>query len=200
MPTCSSASPKDRPLLAFRVNQGVSASFSLLLSGPPGSGPLKDQQGKKTMILTFKKMGCMHAKSLQSCLTLCGPVDCNPSGSSGGILQGFSSMGFSRQEYWGGWPFPSPGDLPDPGTESTSLISCIGGEVLTTSATWEEKKNGGINNKSLHLSSSFLPPFLAECCYLYSMVWFEFRLRKRPDLTHPHSAPDLLSRFCSHQL
>ena len=25
------------------------------------------------------------------------------------------SMGFSRQEYWGGLPFPSPGDLPDPG-------------------------------------------------------------------------------------
>ena len=24
-------------------------------------------------------------------------------------------MGFSRQEYWGGLPFPSPGDLPDPG-------------------------------------------------------------------------------------
>ena len=25
-------------------------------------------------------------------------------------------MGFSRQEYWSGWPFPSPGDLPDPPT------------------------------------------------------------------------------------
>ena len=24
-------------------------------------------------------------------------------------------MEFSRQEYWSGWPFPSPGDLPDPG-------------------------------------------------------------------------------------
>ena len=27
------------------------------------------------------------------------------------------SMGFSRQEYWSGLPFPSPGDLPDPGFE-----------------------------------------------------------------------------------
>ena len=27
------------------------------------------------------------------------------------------SMGFSRQEYWSGWPFPSAGDLPDPGSE-----------------------------------------------------------------------------------
>ena len=30
------------------------------------------------------------------------------------------SMGFSRQEYWSGLPFPSPGDLPDPGMESES--------------------------------------------------------------------------------
>ena len=30
------------------------------------------------------------------------------------------SMGFSRQEYWSGVPFPSPGDLPDPGIESVS--------------------------------------------------------------------------------
>ena len=30
------------------------------------------------------------------------------------------SMGFSRQEYWRGLPFPSPGDLPNPGIEPTS--------------------------------------------------------------------------------
>ena len=29
-------------------------------------------------------------------------------------------MGFSRQEYWSGLPFPSPGDLPDPGIEPRS--------------------------------------------------------------------------------
>ena len=29
-------------------------------------------------------------------------------------------MGFSRQEYWGGLPFPSPEDLPDPGIEPGS--------------------------------------------------------------------------------
>ena len=31
------------------------------------------------------------------------------------------SMGFSRQEYWSGLPFPSPGDLPNPGMEPGSL-------------------------------------------------------------------------------
>ena len=30
------------------------------------------------------------------------------------------SMGFSRQEYWSGLPFPSPGDLPNPGIERGS--------------------------------------------------------------------------------
>ena len=35
-------------------------------------------------------------------------------------LQAPLSMGFSRQEYWSGLPFPSPGDLPDPGIEPRS--------------------------------------------------------------------------------
>ena len=30
------------------------------------------------------------------------------------------AMGFSRQEFWSGLPFPSPGDLPDPGIEPRS--------------------------------------------------------------------------------
>ena len=35
--------------------------------------------------------------------------------------QALLSMGFSRQEYWSGLPFPSPGDLPNPGIEPRSL-------------------------------------------------------------------------------
>ena len=34
------------------------------------------------------------------------------------------SMGFSRQEYWSGLPRPPSGDLPNPGSEPTSYISC----------------------------------------------------------------------------
>ena len=51
----------------------------------------------------------------QSPMTVCNPTDCSPPGSS--------SMGFSRQEYWSGLPFPSPGDLPDPGIEPASPSS-----------------------------------------------------------------------------
>ena len=48
------------------------------------------------------------------------------------------SMGFSRQEYWSGWPFPPPVDLPDQGIEPTSLMSlALAGGFFTTSTTWE---------------------------------------------------------------
>ena len=36
--------------------------------------------------------------------------------------QALLSMGFSRQEYWSGLPFPSPGDLPDPGMKPKSTV------------------------------------------------------------------------------
>ena len=49
----------------------------------------------------------------QSCLILCNPVDCKPH-------QAPLPMGFSRQEYWSGLSFPTPGDLPDPGIEPRS--------------------------------------------------------------------------------
>ena len=48
------------------------------------------------------------------------------------------SMGFSKQEYWSQLPCPSPGDLPDPGTELSSLTyAALAGGFFTTSATWE---------------------------------------------------------------
>ena len=37
--------------------------------------------------------------------------------------QGSLSMDFSREEYWSGLPFPTPGDLPDPGIQTMTLVS-----------------------------------------------------------------------------
>ena len=63
------------------------------------------------LILTQQKR---KGKSFsQSCPTLGEPMDCI-------AYQAPLSMGFSRQEYWSGLPFPSPGDLPDPGIEHGS--------------------------------------------------------------------------------
>ena len=57
---------------------------------------------------------CDYSESeiTQPCLTLCYPMDYSQ--------QAPASMGFSRQEYWSGLPFPSPGDLPNPGIEPGS--------------------------------------------------------------------------------
>ena len=56
---------------------------------------------------------------------LSNPMDCSPPGSS--------IHGIFQQEYWGSLPFPSLGDLPDPGIEPMSLVvSCIAGRFFTT--------------------------------------------------------------------
>ena len=69
----------------------------------------------------------LHAKLFQLCPTLCDPM-------------APLSMGFSRQEYWSGVPFHSPGDLSDPGIKSESLLSpTLAGGFFTTSATWEAR-------------------------------------------------------------
>ena len=50
----------------------------------------------------------MKVKVAQSCLTLCDPMET------------IQSMEFSRQECYSGLPFPSPGDLPNPGIRPSS--------------------------------------------------------------------------------
>ena len=56
------------------------------------------------------------------------------------------SMEFSRQEYWSRLPFPTAGDLPDPGIKPTSLVSpALAGGFFTTSATG--KLTSGRGNK-----------------------------------------------------
>ena len=49
---------------------------------------------------------------VKSCPTLCDPMDCSPPGSS--------IHGIFKQEYWSRLPFPSPGNLPDPGIKPRS--------------------------------------------------------------------------------
>ena len=54
-------------------------------------------------------------------------------------------MGFSRQEYWSGLPFPTPGDLPNPEIKLTSLMSPVSaGRFFTTSAIWEASDSLGL--------------------------------------------------------
>ena len=69
------------------------------------------------------------AKSLQLCPSLCNSKEGGPPGSS---VHSF------KQEYWSGLPCPPPKDLPNSGTELTSLMSpALAGRFFTTSTTWE---------------------------------------------------------------
>ena len=52
------------------------------------------------------------------------------------------SMGFSSQEYWNGFPFPTLGDFPYPGIKPISLLFPeFAGEFFTTSTTWESQSS-----------------------------------------------------------
>ena len=65
------------------------------------------------------------------------------------------SMGFSRQEYWRGLPFPPPGNLPDPGIKPMSLMSpALAGRFFTTIATWEALWGGPFTHCILRFSCS----------------------------------------------
>ena len=55
---------------------------------------------REVLLLLLYAAAAAAAKLLQSCPTLCDPIDGCPPGSP--------VPGISRQEHWSGWPFPSP--------------------------------------------------------------------------------------------
>ena len=63
-------------------------------------------------MMTIKLLYESESEVAQSGPTVCDPMDCS--------LPGSFIHGISRQEYWSGLPFPSPGDLPNPGLEPES--------------------------------------------------------------------------------
>ena len=81
------------------------------------------------------------------------------------------SMGFSRQEYWSGSSFPSPGYPPDPGIEPRSLMSpALAGRLFTTGACWEER---------LTVSHSVVPELnysRLRLCFVQSWLLWPHRL------------------------
>ena len=63
-------------------------------------------------------------------------MDCSPPGSS--VHGIFQARIFPRDSSWSGLPFPTPGDLPDPGIKAIILSShVLAGGFFTTSATWK---------------------------------------------------------------
>ena len=85
-----------------------------------------------SFLLVCKSLHMCVCSVAQSCVTFCNPM----------ILPGSSIHGISRKGYWSELPYPSSGDLPDPGIEPTSLVSTVlAGGFFTTCATWEARES-----------------------------------------------------------
>ena len=88
------------------------------------------------------------------------------------------SMGFPRQEYWGGSPFPSPGDLADPGIEprspalqADSLPSEPPGKPIHLFAQSKGREQPVLKRSEL-LNGFQGRVFLRQpCCSLWTLLW-----------------------------
>ena len=79
-------------------------------------------------------------------------------------LQTPLSKGFSRQEYWRGLPFPSPGDLPDPGVEPVS--PALAGGFFTPSHQGSPLSMSVCPNSSSQVSTTDLSRFSCFCLWV----------------------------------
>ena len=99
-------------LISFRMDW-----FDLLAVQGTLKSLLQHHSSKASILLfaAFSMVKLSHlymtTEALQLCLTLCNPMDC----------QAPLSMGFSRQEYWNGLPFPPPEHLPNPGIDTDPM-------------------------------------------------------------------------------
>ena len=115
----------------------------------------------------------------------CDPMDCSPPGSSvHGILQA---------RIWSGLPFPSPGDLPDPGIElrspasqADSLLTELHGKPYSYIIVCHQTSPQTINKKKKNLSKLFIPGsrnHLRVNCVAKESTWHIVQSKDRSDDT-----------------
>ena len=129
------------------------------------SNQRKTEKGENTtFFLIFEKrslfhcqlllqVGCaLQAKSLQSCMILCDPMDCS--------LPGSSVHGILQARYWSGLPCSSPEDLPNPGIKpATPPSPALAGGFFTTSTILEALR---VRQGSLFFCSYMIKPELSR--------------------------------------
>ena len=97
------------------------------------------------------------------------------------------SMAFSRQEYWSGLPFPSAGDLPDPGIGLVSLA--LADVFFRTRATWECKRYDSwyaedLNTSTPHSDGRAWDGIPASVSCLAMVLWTEPCYKHSKDRDH----------------
>ena len=114
---------------------------------------------------------CFCAQSLQSCPTLCSPMDCS--------LPGSSVHGIFQEEYWSGLPFPPLKNLPNPGIKPTSLVSpALAGGFFTTSASWEALNYDSLKGKYAIINTKWMSAahFWSTLCFSFHCNWIQFSI------------------------
>ena len=87
------------------------------------------------------------------------------------------SMGFSRQEYWSGLPFPSPGDLPNPGIKLRS--PALQADALTSEPPEKPSKNNNNNNNKLNICIYYILLHYI-CTILYIIYTSQYKQLQTP--------------------
>ena len=105
------------------------------------------------------------------------------------------SMGFPRQEHWGGLPCPPPEHPPGPGVKPKSLTSlALTGRFFTTRATWEPQSFHSCSSD--HRGRKYPPKMVTKEVVSFPSGEFFFLLKKD---VWPHSSPftkDVLGTSC----
>ena len=95
-------------LFSFLISPCTAAAQETMVQGvgyEPRNNPVRNEATSALVVLWVNLRGDFVCVPTQLCLTLYGPMDCV-------ACQAPLFMGISRQEYWSGLPFPTPGDLP----------------------------------------------------------------------------------------
>ena len=151
---CCTLSAKDLPITFYAIwnehygpvlNEFSITVTCIQISGNP-AGCYGPPERKPPFLVSFLvlKLRCLTCSfisapsfpnsslNVSACVLSCVRLFATP-----GTHQAPLSIGFSRQEYWNGLPFPSPGDIPETGIELVSLMSsALAGGFCTTNATW----------------------------------------------------------------
>ena len=103
--------------ISSSATEGKDKQLEKVKEPEPVWGEETERLRSKSLGVTYTKFWkiTIDAKSLQSCPTLCDPMDGSP--------PGFPSLGFSRQEHWSGLPFPSPMHEREKWKGSRSVVS-----------------------------------------------------------------------------
>ena len=144
----------------------------------------KMQASGLTEFITLICTWAAAAKSLQSCQTLCDPIN--------GSHQAPLSLGFSRQEHWGGLPFPSPMHESEKWKWSRSVVS----RLLATPwiAAYQPPPSMGFSRQSTGVGCHELSG--AKSCFLVLLKEWQMCQRAASCISVPRRP---LPRFLSNQ-